>query len=225
MIPIKIRRQIDRVENCGNKLKLDLKDEISKQKYTDIDLQLHSFCRELSDVSDQIANDVWKHFFLTPGARKPNIYWPVSRTETDFLKLISKQGMSSLQQLSSEIYEAFRSTQTWSNSATLVPRIKDVANRRHEENLDMAVGLNRSMSVGHGQMVHIKTLRTGLNGEIEELRGTETTNGLTRPITTELLVEATAVDTKSKSELFGLISSACVELMSLSAIIYRQVKI
>jgi hypothetical protein len=222
-IPLGVRRQIERVENNLKKLSPQLAIEILNGTPSDVDLQLHTFCRELSDCCDQVANAVWLWIHFESTTTKPNVYWPTSIDETGFTNLLLKQKMSILADRAPVIFQTFKETQSWHNSSSTIPILKQIASSRHSQNLEVDVSMEQSTSIGHVEVVHIEKLSTDANGEIVELRGTEISGGVSRPLSVRHHLTPRAVDQKTKRELFRLLTDACSEIKRCCAVIYGKV--
>lgn len=221
-IPLSVRRQIERVEKGCAQLRSKLHVEIVSGSISDIDLELHTLFRELSDCCDQIANAAW--IALNPGLgdRKPNVYWPISRDEEGFLKLLDRSQLTGLGAKFPKTLSMFRESQSWANPEAHIPKIKQLASARHEGTPEMTVGMESALSIGHGEVVHIESMRTGARGEIVELRGTEISGGIKRPITVNQHNYPTIRTKTQQSDLFNLLSNACSDLKSRASSIFEE---
>jgi hypothetical protein len=220
-IPISIKRKLERVAKENSRHSLAA---IQQKNGEDLGIELHSLCRDLSDTSDQIANDVWKSFNVIeqiPSPKKPNVYWPISKDKSTFENLLKKMGMENLEDRSKAIFDAFCSTQPWSSQISYVTKVKNYASMRHERDLEVDIGYkHEGVAIGKGN-TYIKELRIE-KGQIVKLEGYEFNGGIKKPISVEHQFSVGALDKSTQQEIFRLIDNACAELTSLSASIYRE---
>jgi hypothetical protein len=169
-VPTSIDTQFRRL----NKLKRELKaTKVGEAQEEDTSILVAEIANTCTLTLDKAMNAVWnKYNSKKPKAKKANVYFPVTNDDAAFDHKLSQCQVPNLKTLNPELYEILYSRQLH-RSGKWLGDLQIISKIRHETFPEIGKKSINSTLIGIGQNIYIKELRTGANGEITHLEGTE----------------------------------------------------